>query len=63
MRVKGFTLWFTRLSGSGKSTFARAVETKLKERNYLVIVWTSHASYQKSIIFYIESIRVFKFYW
>lgn len=32
MRQKGFTLWFTGLSGAGKTTIAKLVETELKSR-------------------------------
>ena len=32
LRAKGATLWFTGLSGSGKSTVATALETMLIER-------------------------------
>lgn len=38
MSQKGFTLWFTGLSGAGKTTLARIVENKLKERNLKVEV-------------------------
>jgi adenylyl-sulfate kinase len=34
----GFTLWFTGLSGAGKSTIARLVETSLRERGLRVEV-------------------------
>jgi len=36
--MKGFTLWFTGLSGSGKSTMARMVEEELLERGVKVEV-------------------------
>ena len=32
---KGFVLWFTGLSGSGKSTTAEALLTKLRELGYI----------------------------
>ena len=32
MQQKGFTLWFTGLSGAGKTTLARLVETELRTR-------------------------------
>jgi adenylylsulfate kinase-like enzyme len=32
MEHKGFTLWFTGLSGTGKTTLARPVEAALRER-------------------------------
>lgn len=35
---KGVVLWFTGLSGSGKSTIAREVEWRLHEQNYLTYV-------------------------
>lgn len=38
MKMKGVTLWFTGLSGSGKSTIARGVERDLRARNCLVEV-------------------------
>ena len=34
--MKGFTIWFTGLSGSGKSTIARIVYNKLKKEGYKV---------------------------
>lgn len=38
MERKGFTLWFTGLSGAGKSTMANLVNTTLKERGLLTEV-------------------------
>jgi adenylyl-sulfate kinase len=38
MKGKGVILWLTGLSGAGKTTIARGVEYKLKERNCLVEV-------------------------
>jgi adenylyl-sulfate kinase len=38
MEHKGFTLWFTGLSGAGKSTMAHAVEKELRARNMKVEV-------------------------
>ena len=38
MEKKGFTLWFTGLSGAGKTTLARLVEEELKERGHKVEV-------------------------
>ncbi|HXK01670.1 MAG TPA: adenylyl-sulfate kinase [Verrucomicrobiae bacterium] len=35
---KGFTLWFTGMSGAGKSTISRAVELRLRERGAKVEV-------------------------
>jgi len=35
---QGFTIWFTGLSGAGKSTVSAIVEKKLRERNYKVEV-------------------------
>lgn len=38
MEQKGFTLWFTGLSGAGKTTLARLVETELSTRGHRVEV-------------------------
>ena len=38
MEQKGFTLWFTGLSGAGKTTLARLVEEELKTRGHKVEV-------------------------
>ena len=38
MERKGFTLWFTGLSGAGKTTLARLVETELTARGHKVEV-------------------------
>jgi len=38
MEQKGFTLWFTGLSGAGKTTLARIVETELASRGHRVEV-------------------------
>ena len=35
---RGFTLWFTGLSGSGKTTISEIVEKELRERGYRVEV-------------------------
>src|ERR687883_1605367 len=38
MTQKGFTIWFTGLSGAGKTTLSRQLETILKERGHKVEV-------------------------
>src|ERR1044071_1473500 len=38
MERKGFTLWFTGLSGAGKTTLARLVETEVRNRGHKVEV-------------------------
>src|SRR5688572_22005594 len=38
MEQKGYTLWFTGLSGAGKTTLARIIETELKARGQKVEV-------------------------
>ena len=38
MSQQGFTLWFTGLSGAGKTTLARIVETELRSREHKVEV-------------------------
>jgi adenylyl-sulfate kinase len=34
--IKGFTIWFTGLSGSGKTTISRLIEKELRTRGYKV---------------------------
>ncbi len=36
MKQRGVTVWFTGLSGAGKTTISRAVEKELRSRGYLV---------------------------
>lgn len=36
MEQRGVTVWFTGLSGAGKTTISRAVEQKLRDRGYMV---------------------------
>ncbi|MGA9380110.1 MAG: adenylyl-sulfate kinase [Phormidium sp.] len=38
MKQRGVTVWFTGLSGAGKTTISKAVEQELRERGYLVEV-------------------------
>src|SRR5437868_5522362 len=38
MEQKGFTIWFTGLSGAGKTTLAQLLEPELKSRGYKVEV-------------------------
>ncbi|MFB2935874.1 adenylyl-sulfate kinase [Aerosakkonemataceae cyanobacterium BLCC-F154] len=38
MKRRGVTVWFTGLSGAGKTTISKAVEQELRERKYLVEV-------------------------
>jgi adenylylsulfate kinase len=38
MNQRGFTLWFTGLSGAGKTTISQQVESKLREQGYKVEV-------------------------
>jgi adenylylsulfate kinase len=36
MKQRGVTVWFTGLSGAGKTTITKAIENKLREHNYPV---------------------------
>jgi len=36
MEQKGFTLWFTGLSGAGKTTISRIIENEIRSRNLKV---------------------------
>lgn len=36
MKQRGVTVWFTGLSGAGKTTITKAIENKLREQNYPV---------------------------
>lgn len=38
MKQKGATVWFTGLSGAGKTTIATETEKELRERNYRVVL-------------------------
>jgi len=38
IKQKGVTVWFTGLSGAGKTTVAGEVERELRERNYRVVL-------------------------
>lgn len=43
-------IWFTGLSGSGKSTIAIALERELQSADYFVVSWTVIISAAESII-------------
>ena len=50
LKQRGVMIWFTGLSGSGKSTIAIALERELHKRDCCVVSWMEITSVQASTI-------------